>query len=192
MRRGASATGRGAPAGPGWMVRSSRVAGRQPMNCSASRGAATGRNHSLWHGLRFALAGASEFGEHTSIHSAPLTALELAFRPRCYAAADDDKHWNTQWRELPLAALLSSRTAAEQVAAVRAAGCCPLSELPSGTALELAFRPRRYAAADDDKHWITQRSALALAALRSVALCCRASSCGPRGGLPSYLRESRS
>lgn len=60
------------------------------------------------------------------------------------------------------------------------------------TVPELAFRPWRYAAADYDLHWNTQRSALTLAALRSVALCCRASSSGPKGESFFHPQESRS
>ena len=81
--------------------------------------APTGRNSSLYKAARFALAPSVEFGENRAIRSVPLTVPELAFRPRCYAAADIDTHWKTQTRELPLAAFLISRPAAEQVAAVR-------------------------------------------------------------------------
>lgn len=65
-------------------------------------------------------------------------------------------------------------------------------DFPFGIGRELAFRPRRYAAADYDMHWNTQRSALTLAALRSVALCCRASSSGPKGESLFHPQESRS
>lgn len=154
-------------------------------------------------GRPFVLAAPVEFGEHRKIHSAAPTAPELAFRPRRYAVADYDLHWNTPWCEPPLAALLGSPTAAEQVAAVGTAGCRrslanrrssfrSVGDLPFGIGRELAFRPWRYAAADYDLHWNTQRSALTLAALRSVALCCRASSSGPKGESLFHPQESRS
>ena len=186
------ATARAAP--PCQTERRTRLRADEAMNLGSSVCAVTIPNHSLCHGARFTLAVGGRFGEHTKIHSAPLSALELALSPRCYAAADDDEHWNTQWCELPLAALLSSPTAAAQVAAGSAAECCRFTEFPSETVSELAFRPRCYAAAEPDKHWITQRSALTLAALRSVALCCRASSCGLRGEplFHHHRQESRS
>ncbi len=161
----------------------------------------TARDVWLSQTVRFALAPSAESRENRSIRSAPLTVPELAFRPRCYAAADIDTHWNTQTRELPLAAYLISRPAAEPVATVRGTkrssslgdldSRCSFGssgDFPSRSDAELAFRPRCYAAADIDTHWNTQRPALALAALRSVSPCCRASSFGREG--KSFFRSS--
>lgn len=45
----------------------------------------------------------------------PGVVPELAFRPRCYVAADHDPHWITKQYEVPLAAFLTSSASGEQV-----------------------------------------------------------------------------
>lgn len=115
-----------------------------------------------------------DFPEHKSVRSARAHLIELAFRLRCYVAADFDWHWKMEKRELPLAAFLSSRSHAEQVAWFGNSDALALRHsfsshriVPS-IAVRLAFRLRCYVAAALDMHWKKQLTARPLAALRLV------------------------
>lgn len=121
---------------------------------------------------QIALAVRVNFPEHKSVRSAKAHLIELAFRLRCYVAADFDWHWKMEKRELPLAAFLSSRSHAEQVAWFGNLDALALrhsfssrQHVPS-VAVKLAFRLRCYVAAALDMHLKKQRPARPLAAFR--------------------------
>ncbi len=121
---------------------------------------------------QIALAVRVDFPEHKSVRSARAHLIELAFRLRCYVAADYDWHWKMEKRELPLAAFLSSRSHAEQVAwfgnsdALALRHSLSSRRIVPSIAVRLAFRLRCYVAAALDMHLKKQRPARPLAAFR--------------------------
>lgn len=121
---------------------------------------------------QIALAVRADFPEHNSVRSAKAHLIELAFRLRCYVAADFDWHWKMEKRELPLAAFRCSRSHAEQVAWFGNSDALALRHffssrrLVPSIAVRLAFRLRCYVAAALDMHLKKQRPARPLAAFR--------------------------